>query len=91
MGAFYVKCSQFLFFLIFWPQILVLLGIVIDRPRRSAVMQRDCAEARPRGATPRPRSGAVVERSYLLSKVRGGGREEKSHIQGAVAAGVQED
>ena len=30
----------------------------------------------PRGVTPRPRSGAVAERRYPASEVRGGGREE---------------
>ena len=34
------------------------------------------------------KSGA--ERSYSTSEVRGGGREEQLHIQGAVAARVQE-
>ena len=34
------------------------------------------------------KSGA--ERSYSMSEVRGGGREEQLHIQGAVAARVQE-
>ena len=32
-----------------------------------------------RGATPRPRSGWVAERSYPASEVRGGGREELPH------------
>jgi len=44
----------------------------------------------PRGATPRPRSGVVAGRSYPLPKARGGGREEQPHVQGAVAARVQE-
>ena len=34
-------------------------------------------------------SGAA-ERSYPTSEVRGGGREEQPHVQGAVAAWVQE-
>ena len=38
-----------------------------------------------RGATPRLRSGAAAERSYPTSEVRGGGREDQPHIQGAVA------
>ena len=57
---------------------------------------------RPRGVTPCPRSGAVAWRSYPVSEVRGGSREELphapmpeargggwealSHVQGAVAA-----
>ena len=45
---------------------------------------------RPRGATPRLRSGAVAERSYPGSEVRGGGWEEQPHVQGAVAAQAQE-
>ena len=57
----------------------------------------------PRGASPRPRSGAaaetsypisqvrvVAERSYPTSKDRGGGREEQPHVQGAAAAQAQE-
>ena len=32
----------------------------------------------------------TVERSYPTSKVRGGGREELPHLQGVVAARVQE-
>ena len=50
----------------------------------------------PRGLTPRPRSGAAAESARLrrcrngpeqlpISKVRGGGREELPHVQGAVA------
>ena len=58
---------------------------------------------RPRGVTSRPRSGAAAERrypasevrggderSYPASEARGGGREDRPHIQGAVAARVQE-
>ena len=49
---------------------------------------------RPRGITPRPRSGAeaestrlrrgagTAERSYPASKVRGGSQEELSHVRG---------
>ena len=48
------------------------------------------AQERPRGATLHPRSGGVAERSYPASKVRGGGREEQAHVQGAVAAHAQE-
>ena len=32
----------------------------------------------------------VAGRSYPLPKARGGGREEQPHVQGAVAAQVQE-
>ena len=32
----------------------------------------------------------MAERSHPVSEARGGGREEQSHIQGAVAARVQE-
>ena len=81
--------------------------------------------ARPRGATPRPRSGAeagrtpcprgggqeelshdlgqgqrprvpgcdgagMAKRSYPSSEVRGGGWEEKLHVQGTIAARAQE-
>ena len=56
---------------------------------------------RPRGVTPRPRSGAVAESArlrrrrngreeLLKSEVRGGSQEEQPHIQGAVAARAQE-
>ena len=40
------------------------------------------AQERSRGATPRPRSGAVAEGSYPTSKVEGGGRQELSRFQG---------
>ena len=61
---------------------------------------------RPRGATPRPRSGGAAKGRYPASEVRGcgweeiphapkpeakgGGGEEQPHIQGAVAARAQE-
>ena len=57
---------------------------------------------RPRGVTPRPRSGAAAESARLRrrgtgreelpkSEVRGGGQEEQPHdVQGAVAAWAQE-
>ena len=58
---------------------------------------------RPRGVTPRPRSGAAAGRSYPASEVRGSDpedlshsrgqglwREDQHHIQGAVAVRVQE-
>ena len=37
-----------------------------------------------------PRSGAVAKRSYPTPEVRGGGREEQPHVQGAAAARAQE-
>ena len=40
------------------------------------------AQEQPRGATPRPRSGAAADRSYPTSKVRSGGQEEITHVQG---------
>ena len=56
---------------------------------------------RPRGATPRPRSGrqmrvpgcdstGAAERNYPMPEARGGGQEEQPHVQGAVAARAQE-
>ena len=48
----------------------------------------DGARAQPRGATPRPRAGAVTKRSYPVPKVRGSGctlleqREVIPHVQG---------
>ena len=50
----------------------------------------DRAEAWPRGATPRPRSGAAAKRSYPTPEVRGGTREEQPQVQGAAAARAQE-
>ena len=44
----------------------------------------------PRGATLCSRSGGVVVRSYPTPEVRGTSQEEQPHIQGAVAAWVQE-
>ena len=45
---------------------------------------------RPGGATPRPRSGLAAKRSYPAFEVRGGGWEDKPHVQGAVGAWAQE-
>ena len=50
----------------------------------------DLAKAWLRGATPHPRSGVVARRSYPTPEVRGDGPEEQPHIQGVVAARVQE-
>ena len=44
--------------------------------------QTETAQERPRGATPRPRSGAAAERSYPTSEVRGGSREELPRVWG---------
>ena len=44
----------------------------------------------PRGVTPCPRSGAAAGRSYPTSEARGSGWEEQPHVQGVVAAWVQE-
>ena len=55
----------------------------------------------PRGVTTCPRSAqwqrvpgcdgtGMAERSYPTSKVRGSGREEQLHVQGAVAVQAQE-
>ena len=42
------------------------------------------------GATPHPRSWAVAGRSYPMPEAKGGGQEELPHVQGVVAARVQE-
>ena len=47
-------------------------------------------ERPPRGASPRARSGAAAERSYLTPEVRGPAGEELLHLQGVVAAQAQE-
>ena len=47
--------------------------------------------ARPKGAASWLRSGAVARRSYPPPEARGTGREEQTHVQGAVdARGAQE-
>ena len=48
------------------------------QPRVPAAM----AQERPRGASPRPRSGAAAEMSYPTSEVRGGSWKELPHAQG---------
>ena len=56
---------------------------------------------RPRGVTPRPRSGAAAKSARLQrrrngreelpkSEARGGGQEDQPHVQGAVAVRAQE-
>ena len=47
------------------------------------------AQEWPRGATPRPRSGGVAERSYPASEVRGG--EERSYPASEVRGGGREE
>ena len=46
---------------------------------RSRECQAATAQEWPRGATPRPRSGAAAKRIYPESEVRGGGQEELPH------------
>ena len=48
--------------------------------------QAATAQERPRGATPRPRSGAAAGRSYPASKVRGGSRGATLHPKSGAAA-----
>ena len=47
---------------------------------------RECqaamAQERQTGATPHSRSGGAAERSYSVSEVRGGSREEQPHARG---------
>ena len=45
----------------------------------------------PGGATLRRRPGAVAWRTNPTPEARGRGREDQPHVQGAVAARVQED
>ena len=59
---------------------------------------------RPRGVTPRPRSGAAAQGARLrkcrngreelphapMPEARGSGRQDQPHVQGAVAARAQE-
>ena len=51
--------------------------------------QAAIAQEEPRGTTPQLRSGAAW-RSNPMPEARGSGWEEQPHIQGAVAAWVQE-
>ena len=44
----------------------------------------------PRRVTPHLRPGAAAGRSQPMPEARGSGREEQPHIQGPVAAWVQE-
>ena len=57
---------------------------------------RDCqtvmVQERPRGATPRPKSGGAAERRYPASEVRGSGREEIPHtLKSEARGGGQEE
>ena len=67
----------------------------------SAAAATDGTEVQWRGATPRPRSGAAAKSARLRlcrscweelpnTRDRGGGWEDQPHVQGAVAARVQE-
>ena len=45
---------------------------------------------RPKGVTPRPRSGAAAGRRYPTTEARGSGWEDQPHVQGALAMRSQE-
>ena len=66
-------------------------GIVNKAEIDVALAVTNCVEAQLWGATPRPRSGAAAERSYLMPEVRGSGQEEQPHDKGAAAMRAQED
>ena len=46
--------------------------------------QTATAQERPRGATPRPRSGGAAERRYPVSEVKGGDERSYSTSEGIV-------
>ena len=50
--------------------------------RREEIPHVQGQEPRPRGVTPCPRSGALAERTYPMSKVRNGGHGEIPHVKG---------
>ena len=52
--------------------------------------QAATVQEQPRGAIPRPRSGAAEEGSYLMSEVRSSGQEEQPHVHGTAAVRAQE-
>ena len=54
------------------------------------VFQRPRSGVATRGVTPRLRPGAVGGRSYPTPEARGGGREDQTHVQGAMAMRAQE-
>ena len=61
------------------------------RPRGDTPLMRSGAAAgRSYPTPPHPRPGASARRSYPTPEARGRGQEDQSHIQGAVAARVQE-
>ena len=66
------------------------LGKGLRTAYREGFAPATAQERRPRGATPRPRSGAAAERSYPTPEVRGPAPEEPPHLQGAAAAPAQE-
>ena len=53
-------------------------------------MRSGAAAGRSYPTPPYPRPGASARRSYPTPEARGGGQEDQPHIQGAVAARVQE-
>ena len=57
---------------------------------RSRECQAVTAQEWPRGATLHLRSGVSSERSYSTPQARGGSQQDQPHLQGVVAAGVQE-
>ena len=61
-------------------------GVTQQRPRVPGWDGAGMAEK----SYPSPRSGAASERRYRANEVRGGGREDQPHVQGAVAARAQE-
>ena len=65
---------------------------VTPRPRSGAVAKSTRLRRRrnSREELPRVRGRSGDERSYPVSEVRGGGREDQPHIQGAMAARAQE-
>ena len=56
----------------------------------AAECQAATAQVQQRGATQLPRPGAAAGRSYPHPEARGGGLEEQSQVQEAVAARAQE-
>ena len=79
-------------------------AMVQERPRRATQVPGQgrwprgatpCPHTRgqgwqPRGATLSPRPGVVSRWTNPMPKARGGGREDQPHVQGALAAWVQE-
>ena len=70
-------------------------GQELGRPHaRGVVAKRSYPTSEVRGGSRkelhRPRPGAAAGRSYPTSKARGSGQKEQLHVQGVVAAPVQE-